>query len=117
MNFNMTNLCKERNSYVKGCTTISDFNRLTCPSQSSPSRIGFFYNPPGDCQIYHIICESNDKDNDNNNNLVSDHAFNYKPQNEDFNYHITCHLISHSLIVQYLNKSIHGIELRQNDEP
>ncbi|PKK59688.1 hypothetical protein RhiirC2_857234 [Rhizophagus irregularis] len=75
--------------------------------------MAFFYNPPDDYQIYHITCEFlNDI---NNNESLSDHTFYYKLDDKNL-YKITCILISHSLIVQFLNKKMYGIELKQGDE-
>ncbi|CAB4443988.1 unnamed protein product [Rhizophagus irregularis] len=43
-------------------------------------------------------------------------AFFYNPPNDKTSYRISCRLISHSLIVQFLNKKMYGIELRQGEE-
>ncbi|EXX55872.1 uncharacterized protein OCT59_010620 [Rhizophagus irregularis] len=75
--------------------------------------MAFFYNPPDDYQIYHITCEF--LNGINNNESLSDHTFYYKLDDKNL-YKITCILISHSLIVQFLNKKMYGIELKQGDE-
>src|SRR3954467_11040924 len=84
---------------VKGCTNLYHLQQLT---SSNPLKMGFFYNPPGDCQIYHITCHKNsDVLNDNiheNTNVDSDHTFFYQSSNEANYYQISCSLISHSLI-------------------
>src|SRR5436190_23943018 len=88
---------------VKGCTSLSQLHQLT--NCNNPLKMGFFYNPYGDCQIYHITCELSD--NIDNVDPDSNHTFHYKLNEKNF-YRISCNLISHSLIVQFLNKSIHG---------
>ncbi|GBB86284.1 hypothetical protein RclHR1_12700002 [Rhizophagus clarus] len=99
--------------HVKGCTDINQLIQLTNPSLNhSNDRMAFFYNPPDDNQIYHITCENLRENID----PLSDHTFYCKTDDKNF-YQITCRLISHSLIVQFLNKKIYGIELRQNEEP
>src|SRR6266496_5718306 len=88
---------------VKGCTDINQLTQLTSPSLNcSSDRLTFFYNPPGDHQIYHITCDLLSE----NVNPLSDHTFYYKLDDKIF-YQITCRLISHSLIVQSLNKNIY----------
>jgi hypothetical protein len=100
--------------HVRGCTTINQLTQLTSSASNCSNdkfRMGFFYNPPDDYQIYHITCESSGE----NIESLSDHTFYYNLDDNNF-YQITCRLISHSLIVQFLNKKIHGIELRQSEE-
>ncbi|GBC06048.1 hypothetical protein RclHR1_00660002 [Rhizophagus clarus] len=98
--------------HVKGCTDINQLIQLTNPSLNhSNDRMAFFYNPPDDNQIYHITCENLRENID----PLSDHTFYCKINDKNF-YQITCRLISHSLIVQFLNKKIYGIELSQNGE-
>ncbi|CAB4443991.1 unnamed protein product [Rhizophagus irregularis] len=98
--------------FVKGCTNINQLSQLTGPSSNySSDRMTFFYNPPNDSQIYHITCEFLNENVDPS----SDHTFYYKLDDKSF-YQMTCKLISHSLIVQFLNKKIYGIELRQGEE-
>ncbi|GBC13211.2 hypothetical protein GLOIN_2v1706157 [Rhizophagus irregularis DAOM 181602=DAOM 197198] len=102
--------------YAKGCTNIEQLNELTSSSNRSNDnfKMAFFYNPQNDYQIYHITCESLNEIS--NNELPSDHTFYYKLDDKNL-YKITCILISHSLIVQFLNKKMYGIELKQGDEP
>jgi hypothetical protein len=98
--------------YVKGCTNINQLTQLTDPSLNhSNDRMAFFYNPPDDFQIYHIACELLNENVD----PLSDHTFYYKIDDKSF-YQVTCRLISHSLIVQFLNKKMYGIELKQGEE-
>ncbi|CAG8565885.1 uncharacterized protein OCT59_017016 [Rhizophagus irregularis] len=99
---------------VRACTNIEQLTQLTSSASNYSNdnfRMAFFYNPPEDYQIYHITCESRE-----NVDPLSNHTFYYNLDDKIF-YQITCRLISHSLIVQFLNKKIHGIELRQNEEP
>ncbi|GBC10499.1 hypothetical protein RclHR1_09690004 [Rhizophagus clarus] len=101
--------------YAKSCTSIEQLYQLTGFSNRSNDefRMSFFYNPPSDHQIYHITCElnANIKDID----VLSDHKFYYKLDDKNL-YRITCILISNSLIVQFLNKKMYGIELKQGEE-
>jgi len=96
--------------YAKGCTNIDQLNQLTSPSDD----MAFFHNPPNDHQIYHVTCKLLSKGNIDNIKPFPDHIF-YHQIDDNF-YQITCILISHSLIVQFLNKKIYGIELRQGEE-
>lgn len=86
----------------------------------------FFYHPPNDPQIFHINCKeisldyesqllnkTNIPNNNNNNRAV--YTF-YYHLNHNKSFQITCEMVSHTLIVQYLNKNIFGIELRQPEQ-
>ncbi|RGB30951.1 hypothetical protein C1646_764657 [Rhizophagus diaphanus] len=101
--------------YAKACTSIEQLNQLTSSSNrlNGNFKISFFYNPPDDHQIYHITCQLLNENN-NNSDSPSDHKFYYKI--DDKNFYITCILIPNSLIVQFLNKKIYGIELKQGEE-
>lgn len=90
-------------------------------NNSNLNEYSFFYNPPNDIQIYKITCREIiisfelvfDLLNGNNyqNNL---HEYYFLKVDEKKCYKITCELISHSLIVQYLNnKNIQNIEIKQ----
>lgn len=99
---------------VTGCTSIDQLVQLADSSLSNNNeafKMAFFYNPPTDHQIYHIICELLT----DNINSISDHTFVYQPADDKNIYRISCNLISHSLIVQFLNKRMYGIELRQEE--
>ncbi|RIA91360.1 hypothetical protein C1645_822151 [Glomus cerebriforme] len=100
--------------YAKCCTNINQLYQLTNSSSNDINRMSFFYNPPGDNQIYHITCKL--LLNENDDDTLSDHAFNYQLDDKN-HYQINCILISPSLIVQFLNKKMYGIELRQTEEP
>ncbi|RIA91359.1 hypothetical protein C1645_822150 [Glomus cerebriforme] len=96
---------------VRGCNNINQLTQLSSTLNDDNFKMSFFYNPPGDYQIYHITCELLSEIIDS----LSDHTFYYKLDDKNF-YQITCRLISHSIIVQFLNKNIYGIELR-GEEP
>ncbi|RIA95313.1 hypothetical protein C1645_816796 [Glomus cerebriforme] len=87
----------------------------------------FFYRPPNDIQIYGISCKEIPisfelvfelLSNDNNQNYVRSnnlHEFHFLKIEEKKCYKVTCEIISHSSIIQYLNKNIHGIDTKQNE--
>ena len=67
--------------HVKGCTDINQLTQLTNPSLNhSNDRMAFFYNPPGDNQIYHITCENLRENID----PLSDHTFYCKINDKNF---------------------------------
>src|SRR3954451_20405053 len=88
----------------------------------------FFYNPPNDFYIYNIICKETpisfelvsqllNKDNNSTQNYVHSnnlHEFHFLKPDEKKCYKITCELILHSSVVQFLNKTVYGIEVKQN---
>src|ERR1044072_2649946 len=106
------------------------------PSTSAPlhdsnamTKHSFFYNPPNDPQIYNIHCIEiagfelalqlvNNNINSTQNHVPSNNLleFHFFKLDERKCYEITCELVSHSLITQYLNENIHGIEIRQQQE-
>ena len=106
-----------RSVIVRGCTSLNELYELsninTFNNQNEYFKMCFFYNPPDDFQIYHITCEIS---NDNISQLLSDHTFHHQ-LNEKTSYKISCILISPSLIVQFLNKNIYGIEPGQDENP
>ncbi|CAB4446422.1 unnamed protein product [Rhizophagus irregularis] len=89
----------------------------------------FFYRPPNDYQIYDIsyreiqisfelVSELLDSNNNTSysvqpNNL---HEFYFLKAEEKKCYKVTCALIPHSSIVEYLNKNIHGVEFNHNEQ-
>ncbi|CAG8565868.1 uncharacterized protein OCT59_017012 [Rhizophagus irregularis] len=98
--------------YAKGCTSIERLNHLSTRSNDE-LRMSFFYNPPGDHQIYHVTCEPSEQIKDID--PLSDYTFYYKLDDKII-YQIACILIPNSLIVQFLNKKIYGIELKKGEE-
>ncbi|RGB25335.1 hypothetical protein C1646_771892 [Rhizophagus diaphanus] len=101
---------------------ISDYQVPRISSNNSNlNKYSFFYNPPNDIQIYEITCKEINisfelvfellNGNNDQNNL---HEYYFLKVDEKKCYKITCELISHSLIVQYLNnKNIQNIEIKQ----
>ncbi|RIA90165.1 hypothetical protein C1645_849693 [Glomus cerebriforme] len=78
----------------------------------------FFYSSPGDPQIFHVICK--EISFESKSEILNDHncaiyTFYYQLPNNKF-FQITCEIVSHSLIVQYLNKKMFGIELIQDEQ-
>jgi hypothetical protein len=75
----------------------------------------FFCNPPNDPRIYHINCKeitlNNDINTPHNNNAY--HVFCHQLSTDKF-YQITCQMISHASIVQFLNEKLLGIKFKQN---
>jgi hypothetical protein len=92
----------------------------------------FFYKPPNDYQIYDISYKeipisfelvSELLDGNNNSCSVQNHVqpnnlheFFFLKVEEKKCYKVTCVLFSHSLIVEYLNKNIHGVEFNHNEQ-
>ncbi|CAB4477785.1 unnamed protein product [Rhizophagus irregularis] len=93
----------------------------------------FFYKPPNDYQIYDIsyreiqisfelVSELLDSNNNTSysvqNHVQSNnlHEFYFLKAEERKCYKVTCVLIPHSSIVEYLNKNIHGVEFNHNEQ-
>ncbi|RGB30014.1 hypothetical protein C1646_765906 [Rhizophagus diaphanus] len=110
--------------------TTNDLRQLVQDHQISQDVISnFFYKPPNDYQIYDIsyreiqisfelVSELLDSNNNTSysvqpNNL---HEFYFLKVEEKKCYKVTCVLIPHSLIVEYLNKNIHGVEFNHNEQ-
>lgn len=106
---------------------ISYYQVLCTPSfnNSNSNESSFFYSAPNDPQIYKIYCKEikinfelvfelvNGGNNDQNhfNNL---HEYYFLKDDAKKCYKVTCELIPHSLIVQYLNKNNYNIEIKQD---
>jgi len=108
-------------------------NTLTAISYvtSSASRhaLSFYYRPCNDFQIYLIICIEItlnelisqlliDDLYSSRNHIYSNNSFVFYFQhpNDQRIYKVACEMISHSIIVQYLNSNICGIELKQSEQ-
>jgi hypothetical protein len=92
----------------------------------------FFYKPPNDYQIYDIsykeipisfelvseLLDSNNNSCSVQNHVQSNnlHEFYFLKVEEKKCYKVTCVLITHSSIVEYLNKNIHGVEFNHNEQ-
>ncbi|PKK77476.1 hypothetical protein RhiirC2_731861, partial [Rhizophagus irregularis] len=84
--------------------------------------IKFIYRPPNDIYIYHIKCEeisiqllneiSSNVSNINFNQ--NEYFFFYQQQNDNRTYQVVCEIVSPSFIINFLNKTIYGIEIEQN---
>ncbi|CAB4395492.1 unnamed protein product [Rhizophagus irregularis] len=84
--------------------------------------IKFIYQPPNDIDIYHIKCEeisiqllneiSSNVSNINFNQ--NEYFFFYQQQNDNRIYQVVCEIVSPSFIINFLNKTIYGIEIEQN---
>ncbi|CAG8551965.1 12157_t:CDS:1, partial [Funneliformis mosseae] len=64
---------------------------------------------PNDSQIYHITCKLFESNLCNAPPLNNSHVFNFQPGDEKI-YKIIAEMVPHSLIVQFLNRTMHGIE-------
>ncbi|CAB4486548.1 hypothetical protein RhiirA1_395060 [Rhizophagus irregularis] len=114
---------------------VQDYQILSNNSQENINSqdviSNFFYKPPNDYQIYDInyreisisfelVSEllgnnnnSSVQNNDQPNNL---HEFYFLKVEEKKCYKVTCVLIPHSSIVEYLNKNIHGVEFNHEEQ-
>ena len=94
----------------------------------------FFYNPRDDFQIYHITCKemrlsfesvsqlidnnTDSTDNDSHNNYVLSndiYTFYHKQPEIKKIYQVTCEMVSHSFVFQFLNKVVYGIHFTQDE--
>lgn len=75
--------------------------------------IAFFYQPPNDLYNYCIKCKEISFDTVNNFK-ENESIFFYKRQSCNRIYQIVCEKVSPSLIIDFLNKTIYGIEIEQN---
>ncbi|CAB5188029.1 unnamed protein product [Rhizophagus irregularis] len=84
--------------------------------------IKFIYRPPNDIYIYHIKCKeisiqllneiSSNVSNINFNQ--NEYFFFYQQLNDNRIYQVVCEIVSPSFIINFLNKTIYGIEIEQN---
>ncbi|CAB4441519.1 unnamed protein product [Rhizophagus irregularis] len=84
--------------------------------------IKFIYRPPNDIYIYHVKCEeisiqllneiSSNVSNINFNQ--NEYFFFYQQQSDNRTYQVVCEIVSPSFIINFLNKTIYGIEIEQN---
>ncbi|RIA96717.1 hypothetical protein C1645_815035 [Glomus cerebriforme] len=79
--------------------------------QSTQEELKLFYQPPNDNNFYHVTCKMNYFQS--SKNLVS-WEYDYYYEFSD-TIHVTCKLLSHSLIVNFLNKEIYGRDFDVND--
>ncbi|CAG8720402.1 uncharacterized protein OCT59_010598 [Rhizophagus irregularis] len=112
---------------------VQDHQILTTEDINSQDVISnFFYKPPNDYQIYDISYRETSisfeliselLDNNNNSYLAQNHVqpnnlheFYFLKVEEKKCYKVTCVLIPHLSIVEYLNKNIHGVEFNHNEQ-
>ena len=110
--------------------SIIDYQILSNNSQEAVIST-FFYKPPNDFQIYDISCKEipisfelvSELLNSNNNGSEQNHVqpnnlheFYFLKVEEKKCYKVTCELISHSSIVEHLNKNIYNVEIKQNEQ-
>ncbi|RIA80655.1 hypothetical protein C1645_832573 [Glomus cerebriforme] len=84
----------------------------------------FFYKPFNDFQIYNVFFKEItvekllDNYNDSIYNYIQSnylHVFCFIEPISKKIYHVSCEMISHFMIVQFLNKTVHNIELSSNE--
>jgi hypothetical protein len=97
--------------------------------KSVMSKLSFFYAPLNDFQMYYIICEEVplsfenvslmiDADNDSTHNYVqfsNIYTFYHKQPEIKKIYRVTCEMVSHTFVFQFLNKTFFGIQFFQNE--
>ncbi|RGB38619.1 hypothetical protein C1646_755506 [Rhizophagus diaphanus] len=84
--------------------------------------IKFIYQPPNDIYIYYIKCKeisiqllneiSSNVSNINFNQ--NEYFFFYQQQSDNRTYQVVCEIVSPSFIINFLNKTIYGIDIEQN---
>jgi hypothetical protein len=93
------------------------------------SKHSFFYAPLNDFQMYYVICEEIslsfenislmiDTDNDSTHNYVqfgNIYTFYHKQPEIEKIYRLTCEMVSHTFVFQFLNKTFFGIQFFQNE--
>jgi hypothetical protein len=109
---------------------MQDYQQLPNPSllahsQETVSVNSFFYTPCNDFQMYHIICKeisfnfesvsqliSNTNDNLMNNYVQSNNIFVFYHEQPEIKkiYQVTCEMVSHTFLFQYLNRIIYNIQ-------
>jgi hypothetical protein len=90
----------------------------------------FFYAPCNDFQMYHIVCEEvpltfevvSQLINNTDNNFINNYAqasniyvfYHEQPEIKKI-YQVTCEMVSHTFMFQFLNKIIYGIQFTQGE--
>jgi hypothetical protein len=111
-------------------TTYSRLSDSTPQESVVMNKHSFFYAPFNDFQMYHIICEEVPLSFESvsqlviNTNNKSTHNY-VQPNNIFIFYHeqpevkkiyqVTCEMVSHTFIFQFLNKTIYNIQFTQNE--
>jgi hypothetical protein len=88
--------------------------------------IMFFYRPPNDLYIYQIRCKeikeisiqllNEFSSNVSNNFNQNEYVFFYQQQTGSRIYQVVCEIVSPSFVINLLNKTVHGVETKQNIE-
>ncbi len=81
----------------------------------------FFFAPHDDNNIYHVQYKEILVTEVSETNLVqlntkNRYVFYHQQTDSKKSYKVTCEIVSHQSIVRFLNKSIHNIEFKQNDQ-
>ncbi|RGB28666.1 hypothetical protein C1646_796767 [Rhizophagus diaphanus] len=89
-------------------------------SQEIVNEHSFFYTPPNNYQLYHIICKeisASQLISNTENNLMNDYnqpnnifVFHHEPPEIKKIYQITCEMISHTFLFQFLNRTNYNIQ-------
>src|SRR4051812_25727077 len=90
----------------KTTTIQSPTQSLSIQQDLQINGCNFFHYTPRDDKFYHIKCKKILQDSISFNHDY-DYAFFYQSLNDTSNYYVTCNLLSHSLIVNILNRKIH----------
>jgi hypothetical protein len=90
-------------------THTNSYRALQADQVSTIESLNLFYQPPNDVNFYHTTCKMILQIQDSS--LEDDYDYEFFFQN----YHVTCKLLPHSLIVDILNKEIYGIDFDVND--
>ncbi|RGB29613.1 hypothetical protein C1646_766423 [Rhizophagus diaphanus] len=89
-------------------SSIQAINQLIHPLE-------FICQPPNDIYIYHIKCKKISIQLLNEFSInQNEYIFFYQQQNDNIIYQVVCEIVSPSFIINFLNKTIYGIELEQN---
>jgi hypothetical protein len=77
----------------------------------------FFYQPPNEIGIFHINCKIILQDFQISENFIWEniHDFEFFYIASNASYHVKCKLLSHSSIIDILNKKKYGIDFDANE--
>lgn len=105
---------------------IQDHQQVIHSGETSPmSEVSFYYAPNNDFQIYHINCKEISFDfegvsqliDNTDNNMIDNYVqsnkifvFYHKQPEIKKIYQVTCEMVSHTTIFQFLNKTVYDIQ-------
>src|SRR4051794_1790748 len=101
-------------------TTFSSASQVSTQALQPVNELGLFYQAPNDNNFYHVTCKMILYDYPENPAPLDDDNYDYEfffqSSNDAATYHVTCKLLSHSSIVNILNKEIYryGIDFNVN---